>query len=267
MKYTLAFSPCPNDTFMMHGIMAGKVRSAGIEFDISLLDIQELNSAMVNERFDFSKVSSIAAVRNLSMYELCPTGAALGYGVGPLLLRRPGALALGEDSVVLCPGATTTACALFREFYPDAVGGIQHCLFSEIMPALEREEADYGVVIHEGRFTYKARGLELVADLGNLWEERFSLPLPLGCFVAHTRVGAAAQREVSELVRRSIEYGYSHREEVYETMKRHAQELDEQAIWSHVDLYVNEWSLALGQTGSAAFGQLRKLCNIPADPA
>jgi 1,4-dihydroxy-6-naphthoate synthase len=152
---------------------------------------------------------------------------------------------------------------LFRELYPGAVIGVQHCLFSEIMPALERGEADYGVVIHEGRFTYEARGLELVADLGNLWEERFKLPLPLGCFVAHTRITEAVRREVSDLVRRSIEYGYSHREEAYETMRRHAQELDEQAIWSHVDLYVNEWSLALGNTGEAAFEQLRVLNNSP----
>jgi 1,4-dihydroxy-6-naphthoate synthase len=142
------------------------------------------------------------------------------------------------------------------------------------MPALERGEADYGVVIHEGRFTYKARGLELVADLGTLWEERFRLPLPLGCFVAHMRVSENVRRAMSDLVRRSIEYGYAHREEAYETMKRHAQELDRDAIWSHVDLYVNEWSLSLGETGYAAFeelgrqiseGGLAKLCNFTND--
>ncbi len=242
----------------MHGIMTGKVRCDGLEFDISLFDIQELNAGMLEQRFDFCKVSSVAAIRNSGHYELCSSGAALGYGVGPLLLRRPGAGPLQSGSVVLCPGAATTAFTLLRHFYPDAASGVRHCLFSEIMPALERGDADYGVVIHEGRFTYKARGLELVADLGTLWEERFALPLPLGCFVAHTRVSEDVRRALSDLVRCSIEYGYAHREEVFQTMKQHAQELDADAIWSHVDLYVNQWSLSLGETGYAAFEELRK---------
>jgi 1,4-dihydroxy-6-naphthoate synthase len=258
MKYSLAFSPCPNDTFMMHGVMTGKVSCDELDLEISLLDIQELNTGMAEERFDFCKVSSVAAIRNSTRYELCSSGAALGYGVGPLLLRRPGAKPLCKNSTVLCPGAATTAFTLFKLFYPDAAQGVEHCLFSEIMPALERGEADYGVVIHEGRFTYEARGLELAADLGTLWEDRFRLPLPLGCFVAHTGVSERARRAMSELVRRSIEYGYAHREEAYETMKQHAQELDGSAIWSHVDLYVNQWSLDLGETGHAAFAELRK---------
>jgi 1,4-dihydroxy-6-naphthoate synthase len=124
------------------------------------------------------------------------------------------------------------------------------------MPALKRGEADYGVVIHEGRFTYESLGLELEVDLGALWEQRFSLPLPLGCLVAHRRVGDSDRANFEALVRSSIEYGYSHRDEVYGTMKQHAQELEERAIWSHVETYVNEWSMDLGDVGLAAFEQL-----------
>lgn len=240
---------------MMHGIMTGRVCSSGLSLSVSLHDIQQLNVGMSEERFNFCKVSSVAALKNLGVYTLCSAGAALGYGVGPLLLKRPGALSLSSSSVVLGPGVDTTAHALFRFFYPDAPA-VQHRVFSEIMPALKRGEADYGVVIHEGRFTYESLGLELEVDLGALWEQRFSLPLPLGCLVAHRRVGDSDRANFEALVRSSIEYGYSHRDEVYGTMKQHAQELEERAIWSHVETYVNEWSMDLGDVGLAAFEQL-----------
>jgi 1,4-dihydroxy-6-naphthoate synthase len=258
MNYTVAFSPCPNDTFMMHGIMTERVKAAGMNFDLSLLDIQQLNVAMQEERFDFCKVSSVAAQRCADSYELCSVGAALGYGVGPLLLKRPGAPQLNASSVVLCPGSLTTAYALFQHFYP-AINTIEQRVFSEIMPALQNKEADYGVVIHEGRFTYQGLGLECVADLGAMWEERYRVPLPLGCLVAHRRVAPAVRSAFEQTVRRSIEYSYNHRDEAYQTMRAHAQELDDQALWSHVDLYVNQWSLELGEIGQAAFRRLKEI--------
>jgi 1,4-dihydroxy-6-naphthoate synthase len=257
MNYPLAFSPCPNDTFMMHGIMTDTVKSAELNFDISLLDIQQLNTAMIEERFDFCKVSSVAALGCSDTYEICSVGAALGFGVGPLLLKRPGAPELSALSAVLCPGSLTTAYALLRYFYP-GLNAIEQRVFSEIMPALLHKEADYGVVIHEGRFTYQGLGLECVADLGAMWEERYKLPLPLGCFVAHKRVGPKMRAAFEQLVRRSIEYSYSNRDKAYRTMCAHAQELDDAALWSHVDLYVNQWSLELGTTGRAAFDTLRQ---------
>jgi 1,4-dihydroxy-6-naphthoate synthase len=258
MQYSFAFSPCPNDTFMMHAIMSGAVRTDGIAFDLSLHDIQELNTGMAAERFDLCKVSSVAALKNAHAYELCSVGAAVGYGVGPLLLARPGAPALERAAGVLCPGAATTAYALFQHFYPQA-GAVRQCVFSEIMPALARGEADYGVVIHEGRFTYQGLGLECVADLGAMWEERYRVPLPLGCLVAHRRVAPAVRSAFEQTVRRSIEYSYNHRDEAYQTMRAHAQELDDQALWAHVDLYVNQWSLELGEIGQAAFTRLQEI--------
>jgi 1,4-dihydroxy-6-naphthoate synthase len=259
MRYTIALSPCPNDTFMFHGLMNAHVTTEGIEPHITMLDIQELNTAMANEKFDFCKVSSVAALRHQRNYELCQAGAALGYGVGPLLLKRAGAEPLSDTSRVLCPGAATTAYALFSFFYSQVKPRVHHALFSDIMPALARAEADYGVVIHEGRFTYQTYGLQQEADLGSLWEQRFGLPLPLGCMVAHRRVSEVARQQFAALVRSSIEYAYQNRAQVFETMKRYAQELDDKAIWAHVDLYVNQWSLDLGDQGLAAFAKLGEL--------
>ncbi len=238
--------------------MRRDMKTGGMNFDISLLDIQQLNMAMRAERFDFCKVSSVAALSCSETYEICSVGAALGFGVGPLLLKRPGAPELGPSAAVLCPGSLTTAHALFRYFYP-TIEIIEQRVFSEIMPALKRGEADYGVVIHEGRFTYQALGLECVSDLGAMWEEQYKLPLPLGCLVAHKRVPKEDRLAFEQLLRRSIEYSYSNRDAVYSTMREHAQELDDAALWSHVDLYVNQWSLELGAVGQAAFAQLKQV--------
>jgi 1,4-dihydroxy-6-naphthoate synthase len=255
MSYVVALSPCPNDTFIFHGLLRGRISLPGpVRFE--LRDIQELNEGMARERFDLCKVSSVAALRHSDTYELCSVGAALGYGVGPLLVARPGAAPLGESSRVLAPGSDTTAYALLRHFFPQAPGGRQ-VVFSEIMPALVRGDADYGVVIHEGRFVYQELGLQCVADLGALWEERYQVPLPLGCLVAHRRVAREWRFAFESAVRSSIQYSYAHRDEALTTMRAHAQELDDRAIWAHVDLYVNKWSSELGVAGQAAFERLK----------
>lgn len=254
---TLAFSPCPNDTFVFHAILAGRVRLPQ-DMAIELQDIQELNEGCVGQRFDLCKVSSVTALRLAPTYRICSVGAALGYGVGPLLVARPGARPLDAGVRILAPGIDTTAYTLLRHFFPH-VTSVQQVVFSEIMPALLRGEADYGVVIHEGRFVYEGLGLTCVADLGALWEDRYALPLPLGCLVAHLRVSSQLQFEFESAVRRSIEYGYAHRDEALETMRAHAQELDERALWAHVDLYVNRWSIELGAEGQAALERLREV--------
>jgi 1,4-dihydroxy-6-naphthoate synthase len=257
MSATLAISPCPNDTFIFHGILSGCV-SLPCPLAIELHDIQELNEGMAAERFDLCKVSSVAALKHTTSYEICSVGAALGYGVGPLLVSRPGAQPLNAHSRVVAPGEATTAYALLRHFFPE-LSSVRQLVFSEIMPALLRGEADYGVIIHEGRFVYQRLGLVCAADLGALWEERYSAPLPLGCLVAHRRVGDRLRGELERAVRESLAYSYAHREEALATMRAHAQELDERALWAHVDLYVNQWSCDLGTEGRGAFVQLSKL--------
>lgn len=251
MTYSLAISTCPNDTFMFHAILEGRIDLGDLDVSIELGDVQELNERVQRGELDFSKVSCFAAAVLAEQYEIVSAGAALGFGVGPLLLARPGAPALGAGARIICPGALTTAGLLFRRFFPH-VPRAENRVFSEIMPALSRGEADYGVVIHEGRFTYQAMGLELVADLGALWEKEYRLPLPLGCVVASRKLPERVRHSFSELVRASVMYGFAHRAETLATMKRYAQELDEAVIWSHVDLYVNDWSVDLGSEGRRA---------------
>jgi 1,4-dihydroxy-6-naphthoate synthase len=255
MVYSLAISTCPNDTFMFHAILERKLDLRGMEFDITLRDIQDLNRGVLAERYDFCKASSVAALRAAEAYELCPSGAAVGYGVGPLLLSRHDAPPLEKGARVLCPGESTTANALFRHFYPEC-GDVSQVVFSEIMPALRDGRADYGVVIHEGRFTYARFGLECVEDLGTLWEARYTMPLPLGCVVANRRVPADSRQRFAEVARASVEYAYAHRDETLSTMRRYAQELDDKALWAHVELYVNQWSVDLGEVGIKAFDRL-----------
>jgi 1,4-dihydroxy-6-naphthoate synthase len=257
MRLSLAFSPCPNDTFVFHAILAGRVHLPQ-DMAIELKDIQELNEGCAAERFDLCKVSSVSALRHAETYRICSVGAALGYGVGPLLVARPGAGPLDASARILAPGRDTTAYALLRHFFPH-VESIEQVVFSEIMPALLRGEADYGVVIHEGRFVYEKLGLTCIADLGALWEDRYELPLPLGCLVAHARVDRALQNDFESAVRRSIEYSYAHRDEALVTMRTHAQELDDRALWAHVDLYVNRWSVDLGDEGRAALERLSQV--------
>ena len=252
MRYKLGISTCPNDTFMFHALLEKRVVCDGFDLDIELMDVQQLNEGLQRRAFQFSKASCFAATLLKDRFEICPSGAALGYGVGPLVLARKGAPLDMSNARVLTPGDKTTAFLLFQHFFPDA-RTIDHAIFSDIMPALEQGEADYGVVIHEGRFTYQELGLSLVADLGELWEREFSLPLPLGCIVADRGVSSEHRAAFGAAVRRSIEYAYAHKDETLATMRRYAQELADDVIWKHVDLYVNQWSLDLGDEGARAF--------------
>lgn len=259
MRCKLGISPCPNDTFMFHAILERKIDMHGFEFDVHLLDIQELNTALSRRQFDFTKASSVAALVHRDDYRLVDAGAAVGFGVGPILVSAADAPPLdAQGARILLPGKETTAALLFRHFFPSH-GSVSHTVFSEIMPALTQGRADYGVVIHEGRFTYHEHGLKLVADLGQLWEGRYDAPLPLGCIVASRSVEEKSYESFTNLVRDSIRYGYEHRDEVLVTMRRYARELSDQVLWAHVDLYVNQWSLSLGPRGEQAmrcFGEV-----------
>jgi 1,4-dihydroxy-6-naphthoate synthase len=244
---------------MFHAILKRRIDLRGFEFDVELLDVQELNAALETERFDFSKASTVAAITASESYEIIPAGSAVGYGVGPLLLSRPGAMPVASGRArILLPGELTTAAMLFKRFFPES-REISYAIFSEIMPALQAARADYGVVIHEGRFTYQEKGLQLEADLGALWEHEYQVPLPLGCIVSRRAVDRERQQLFTELLRDSIRYAYENRDEVLVTMRHFAQELSDGVIWAHVDLYVNEWSVDLGATGMEAMRCFRSV--------
>ncbi len=254
----VGISTCPNDTFAFHALLAGEVDFPDLELDFALLDVQELNERMLAGELDVAKVSFHAALAMADRAVVLPSGSALGFGVGPLVLAAPGRGRPAPGARVLCPGEWTTAALLWRLFHAGE-GNVEHVVFSAIMPALQRGEADFGVCIHEGRFTWEEAGLERVEDLGETWEEATGAALPLGGIVAARALGPARTRRVQEAVRASLEWGLAHRAACLPTMRAHAQELDEAVVWAHVDLYVNEWTLELGDTGRRALDALSRL--------
>lgn len=262
----LGISPCPNDTFAFHGILERKVDLRGLDFRIELHDIEELNRRLFAGDFDVAKASFHAALLLADELGVLPVGSAIGFGVGPLLLAarpdtHPRDAASGADSSrvarVLCPGEHTTATLLYRLFH-SSEGALEQVVFSEIMPALETGAADFGVCIHEGRFTWQAHGLALVEDLGTVWERETSAPLPLGGILARHSLGDEIIRRVIDVLRDSLAYAVAHRDDTVPTMRRHAQELTDGVLFKHVDLYVNEWTTDLGNSGRVALQMLSR---------
>jgi len=252
----LGISTCPNDTFAFHGLLTGAAKSQGLEFEIELCDVEELNQRLAAGEFDVAKASFHLALEYADELCVLPSGSALGFGNGPLILAaRPDLdLEVGQPRV-LCPGAHTTASLLYDMFHPGA-GRVEQVVFSEVMPALESGSADFGVCIHEGRFTWESRGLAFVEDLGATWEGVTRTPLPLGGIVGRKSLGQDVLAEVQRSVRASLDYGLAHREETLVSMRRHAQEQDDATLFAHVDLYVNEFTRDLGATGRDALREL-----------
>lgn len=249
----LSISPCPNDTFMFDGIVNGRVDCEGLTFEVEFHDIEELNAGVQQALPDVSKISCAVLPAITEHYHLLDSGAALGRGNGPLLVRRKGER--GELKHILVPGEHTTANALIGRLFPE-IEVRTPMLFSEIAAAVERGEADGGVLIHEGRFVYERRQLELVADLGLEWEARTQLPLPLGGIVVRRNLPEDVQQRVERVLRRSIEYAFANPMASREFVKQHAQELEDDVIDKHISLFVNDFSLSLGAEGRAAMEAL-----------
>jgi len=253
-KIHLGISTCPNDTFTFHGLMTRSVDWRGLDFDVELIDIQQLNNRLFDGDFDAAKTSFHAALLLANETVVLPSGSALGFGVGPLLLSaEPGTTPTNTSQTTLCPGQHTTASLLNSLFYPGTTK-VEHVVFSEIMPKLQRKEADFGVCIHEGRFTWQ--GLGLVEDLGTRWETETKCPLPLGGIVARRSLTAEVIAKVQGVIRDSLEFALADRDAALPTMRKYAQEFDDEVLMKHVDLYVNEWTINLGSTGQNALREL-----------
>jgi len=252
----LGISTCPNDTFAFHGLLTRAVDWRGLDFQVELFDIEELNTRMQAGDFDVCKVSFAAALTMADDVVVLPSGAAVGFGVGPLLLAaaadtRPAS----PGQLTLCPGVQTTAALLFALFHPRTTR-VEQVVFSEIMPRLEAGTADFGVCIHEGRFTWQARGLHLVEDLGTRWERETACPLPLGGIVAARRLPADIIARVQRVIHDSLRLALAHPDAALPTMRAHAQEFDDRVLRQHVELYVNDWTVELGDTGRRALAEL-----------
>lgn len=251
-KLKVAISTCPNDTFMFEALYNNRIDAKGLEFEWKFADIEELNKGIKEQEADISKMSFNAFFSQAQNYMLINSGAALGYNCGPQLIA---AKLLDEDKLdeikVAVPGKSTTANLLLSVFYPE-IKNKQEMLFSAIESAILREEVDAGLIIHETRFTYEDNGLVKIGDMGELWEQQYKLPLPLGAIAAHRRLDTRTIQLFDELLRESIQYAFDHFEEVMPFVREHAQSLSDEVMRAHIHLYVNKYSLALGEEGKEA---------------
>ena len=255
-RIRLGISTCPNDTFAFHGLLTRAVDWRGLDFQVELLDVETLNERLLAGDFDVCKASFHAALLAADRVVVLPSGSALGFGVGPLLLAaEPGTRPTHAGQLTLCPGRHTTAALLFDLFHPRSTR-VEQVVFSEIMPRLTARTADFGVCIHEGRFTWEAHGLALVEDLGTRWETETGCPLPLGGIVASRQLSRATIATVQRVIHDSLALALRDRSAALPTMRAHAQEFDDRVLMQHVDLYVNDWTLDLGPIGVKALDEL-----------
>ncbi|MBI5572658.1 MAG: 1,4-dihydroxy-6-naphthoate synthase [Desulfomonile tiedjei] len=247
----IGYSPCPNDTFIFAALAEQRL-DAPLEFQPVLADVETLNQWALERRLAVTKLSFMALGSVRDSYGLLSAGGALGRGCGPLLVARPGTTLAGLDSgVVAAPGNLTTARLLLGLFC-GRTPSFKQMVFSEIMPAVARGEADFGLVIHEGRFTYPNLGLEALLDLGAWWEEKTGLPIPLGGIAIRRDLGPEVARQVDRSIRTSLETAMSAPDEAMGYVLAHAQEMDRQVVMQHIDLYVNSFGLDLGPAGRNA---------------
>lgn len=261
MKFTLGFSPCPNDTFIFDALVNQKIDTEGLQFEAVLEDVETLNRWALEGKLGITKLSFPAFFRSASKYVLMNAGSALGKGVGPLLvsksiLNNQGAIA--KDSLVALPGINTTANLLFSFAYPDTVNK-KFMVFSAIEDAVVNGETDLGVIIHENRFTYQQKGLHKVTDLGEYWEEKMKAPIPLGGIVIKRQYEKEIRLKVDRLIRKSLEYAFAHYPLITEYVKEHSQAMSEEVMRKHIDLYVNDYSLDLREEGIEAIKTLHNV--------
>ncbi len=262
MKLTLGFSPCPNDTFIFDALVNHKIDTEGFEFEVMLEDVQTLNEWAIQGKLDFSKISYAVYPLVKDHYHLLKSGGALGKGVGPLLVAKT-QIPISEiqNTSVALPGKNTTAHFLFTQAFPNT-GNKKFMLFHEIEDAILCGKADAGVIIHENRFTYQQKGLVKLMDLGEYWEQTTGYPIPLGGIVAHQRTNEQTRNKVDRLIRKSLEYAFVHYPLLTEYVKEHSQEMSEDVMQQHIDLYVNNYSLDLGEDGMKAIEQMMKIKSL-----
>lgn len=252
MTLTLGYSPCPNDTFIFHALTQGKLAGKEISFRETLEDVETLNRMALRGELDISKISYHTLGFLREDYCLLRSGGALGRGCGPLIVARKPLMPeeLRGRSIAI-PGMLTTAHLLMR-LYDPMLKNVSAMPFDKIMDAVVGGAVDAGLIIHEGRFTYRRHGLHQIADLGQWWEEATGLPIPLGCIVAKRSLGNETIHEIDRLIRESILHARQHPDESAAYIKSHAQELEDKVIRKHIELYVNEFSEDLGEEGTRA---------------
>jgi len=253
---TIGYSPCPNDTFIFYALIHDKVVVPGIMFRERLEDVETLNQLALDGKLDITKISYHALGRLREHYALLRSGGALGRGCGPLIVARPGTdLSNIEGGVIAIPGRLTTAYLLLRLYNP-RIAAVRVMPFDRIMDAVANGEAIAGLIIHESRFTYPRHNLVKLLDLGEWWEKHSGLPVPLGGILGKRSLNQEVLLEVEAGIRESLKYATAHSDEVLEYCKQYSQEMDENVMKCHIDLYVNDFSSDLGTEGLAAIQRL-----------
>jgi 1,4-dihydroxy-6-naphthoate synthase len=253
---SLAFSPCPNDTFVFAPLVHRWIDLEGLSFNYTMADVEQLNIWALEGKTDMIKVSFHTWLMLRNRYELLESGSALGFGNGPLLIARkriPDQRMAGMR--VALPGEHTTAHLLFSLAFPDATQKV-FMLFSEIEDAVLSGSVDAGVIIHENRFTYQDKGLIKIMDLGEFWEEKSDSPIPLGGIIAKRHLGEETLEKLNRIMRKSVQFAMKNPNDVMDFVKAHAQEMDEAIMRKHIALYVNRFTLDLGEDGSRAIQTL-----------
>jgi len=252
MKISLGYSPCPNDTFIFDALAHGKVDLEGIDFDIRLADVEALNQQAMAGKVDVTKLSFHAFAHLQHQYALLSAGSALGRNCGPLLIaRQPLTASELSSAKVVIPGEYTTANFLLSLAFPE-ITHKEAVIFSAIEQLVLDGTADAGLIIHENRFTYAQKGLCKIADLGEWWESSTGFPIPLGGIVVNRNLPPATQQKINRVVARSVAYALSRPAEAAPYVRAHAQEMDEEVMYAHIDLYVNDFTKDLGEEGRAA---------------
>ena len=262
-EFEIGFSPCPNDTFIFDALVNHKIDTKGYTFKVHLQDVQTLNEWAIAGKLPFSKISYGVWPLVKNNYSLLNSGGALGKGVGPLLVYKENVSRTeGKPDVsamrVAIPGVNTTAHLLFSLAFPN-VTNKEFLVFNDIENAVLNGKVDAGVIIHENRFTYADKGLSKWMDLGTYFEETFNAPIPLGGIIARNDIDANGIAIVDDLIKQSVQYAFANSYDILpDYIKHHSQEMSEQVMRQHIDLYVNDFSIDMGDTGRKAIAQLEK---------
>lgn len=254
----IAFSPCPNDTFIFHAMVAGCVDTGRFRFIPHLDDVEALNNKAFGKTFPISKLSFYAYLKLKNHYEILDSGAALGYGCGPLLVGKIDCLPDPAAKIAI-PGEFTTAHLLLKLWHPELTN-VEITRFDNILEGVRARKYDAGLIIHEGRFVYPRYGLKKIVDLGEWWEKKTGLPIPLGCIaIRKDHPFIFYKQEIESILKRSVTYALNNQDASRKFIKAHAQELEDSVIDGHIDLYVNSFTFSLGETGNRAVRKLEKM--------
>jgi 1,4-dihydroxy-6-naphthoate synthase len=251
-KITLGFSSCPNDTFIFDAMVHHKIDTEGLAFEVIMADVEELNKRALNQELDVTKISYHAFAYISDNYCLLDSGSALGKNNGPLLISKR---KIYQDEIndlkIAIPGKHTTANLLFSIAFPKAKNKIEY-VFSEIEDVVLSNEVDAGLIIHENRFTYEKKGLRKIIDLGEYWENETHFPIPLGGIAIKRSLDKDIQLKINRVLKKSVEFAFKNPKSGYLYVKKNSQEMDDEVMYKHINLYVNNFSLDLGKEGREA---------------